>query len=101
MENIYEKEMEETKQFELDLKMSSADVQDRYSHILLDEQLRTAKENQGKPQGIPVETRKDLFLIAKTTKDVEEARKRVKMQRDWQNATSKDGRPPIGGAQDD
>lgn len=101
MENGQEVESQEVKRFELDLKSSAPDVRDRYSHILLDEQLRIAKENQSKPQGVSVETRKDLFLIAKITKDVEEARKRVKMQRDWQNATSKDGRPPIGGAQDD
>lgn len=101
MENGHEAESQEEKRFELDLKMSSADVRDRYSHILLDEQLRSAKENHGKPQEISIEAREDLFLIAKTTNDVEEARKHIKMQRDWQNATSKDGRPPIGGAQDD
>jgi len=90
------------KSFEMDLRELPLDVRNRYEFLYLDLRLKQAKKNYGKPAGhIPLEKRQDLVLIAKTTESDEEAKKALEMQESWDKATSRDGRPPIAGAQDD
>lgn len=93
---------EAERSFELDLSQLPDDERGRYDRLYLDLKLRQARQNHGKPGGpLPLETRQGLMLIAKTTRSDEEARKAFSMQESWERATSKNGRPPIGGAQDD
>jgi hypothetical protein len=88
--------------FESDLANLSKDIRERFERLALDEKLRMAKENSGKPKGpIPLEKRKEYLDLAKSDKDIEEVRMLMGADHDWNKATSKDGRPPIGGAQDD
>lgn len=92
------------KNFKTRLVMSPIEVQDRYYAVYLDENLRRAEKHGGKPDPndkLSLEEKEKFFKIAKTTKSKDEARLVIKMERDYDNAHSKDGRPPIGGAQDD
>ena len=87
--------------FKLDLKNAPHDVQDRYYTLLLDEQVKRAKERKVKPsEPISLEIKENFLRIARVTNDDEEARKALKMENDWERA-SRGGRPPIGGAVDD
>jgi len=87
--------------FKSDLNKTPYGVRERYDTLLLDEQLKKAKERQGKPPGpIPLESRENFLRIAKVTMSIEDARRALKMERDWERA-SRGGRPPIGGAVDD
>ena len=92
---------EAEKYFNLDLIKSPEDVRNRYSSLLLREQLDLAKKNNGRPMRVSLETRERFLHVAKNTQNDEEARRVIKMEKDWNAATSKDGRPPIGGATDD
>lgn len=93
---------EEERYFESDLDNLSKDIRERFERLALDEKLRMAKENSGKPKGtIPLEKRKEYLDLAKSDRDIEEARMLARADHGWNRATSKDGRPPIGGAQDD
>lgn len=88
--------------FKHDLEKSPRDVQDKYHHLLLDEQLKRAKENGNRPAGpVPLNIREMILQAANVPGDIEGAKKSLKMARDWETYTSKDGRPPIGGAKDD
>ncbi len=90
------------KYFEYNLRNAPEGARNRYYTLLVKEQLEKAKENNGKPQGsVSLELRENLLRIAKITRDNEEARNLLKMDKAWEGARSKDGRPPIGGAQDD
>jgi hypothetical protein len=101
MEDIHESgPSDEEKMFKLKLNEAPLDVKDRYYRILLDERTNSAKMHQGKPQPVPLEKQEDLFRIARVASDVDDAVTRARADRDFKNATSKDGRPPIGGAQD-
>jgi hypothetical protein len=92
---------EAEKSFELDLRELPDDVRSRYNRLYLDLRLKQAKQNQGKPAGsVSLEERQELMLIARTTRSDEEARRAFHMQESWEGATSSEGRPPIGGAQD-
>lgn len=87
--------------FDHDLNSSPKDVQEKYHHLLLDERLKCAEKNGGKPAGpIPLDVREMLLRAAKVPGDTHDSEKALKMERDWNTYTSKDGRPPIGGAQD-
>ncbi len=91
---------ERQKYFDYNLRNSPKQVRETYSRVLLDENLRLAKEN-GKPVKIPLERREELLDIAQKH-SFEDARKIVKMDHDWDGATDKEtGRPPIGGAPND
>lgn len=91
---------ERQKYFDYDLRNSSKQARETYSRILLDENLRLAKEN-GKPVTIPIERREEFLVIAQSH-TMEDARKIVKMDHDWDAATDREtGRPPIGGAVND
>jgi len=89
------------KEFALKLSRSPQDVVYRYSGILLREQLKLAKQNKGRSVDIPVEERERFLRLAASGYDKDFVEKMEKMERDWNSATSKDGRPPIGGAQND
>jgi hypothetical protein len=75
-------------------------VQEEYYRLLLDMQIESVKKSGGSPEIITVEQRKKLLDQAQTNVSMGHIDPE-KMERDWENATSKDGRPPIGGAQDD
>lgn len=93
---------EAEKSFQLELSNLPDNALSRYDCLCLDLKLREARQNHGKPAGpLSLETRQELMLIAKTTLSDEDARKAFSMQESWDRATSKDGRLPIGGAQDD
>jgi len=89
------------KEFALKLGRSPQDVVYRYSGILLGEQLKLAQKNKGRPVDIPVEERERFLRLAASGYDRDSVEKMEKMEKDWNSATSKDGRPPIGGAQHD
>jgi hypothetical protein len=102
MENGREFTPEEAERyFKLEIDRLSPDISQKYSRLLLDEQLRAAKNAQGKPQHVPLETREELLELAKSGRSIEDDRLLISMEHDYKTATSKDGRPPIGGAQDD
>lgn len=91
------------KRFELELKNTQRDkpiVYLEYSKLLSEEQIRLAKENSGKPVKIVTERREGLLRQAHINVYIGHVNPE-RMERDWEGATSKDGRPPIGGAQDD
>lgn len=50
---------------------------------------------------VPLEDREDFSQNLNFPKDNPYGVDPKKMERDWERATSKKGRPPIGGAQDD
>ena len=81
------------------LSQSPQDVQNRFNNILLEEQIRFLRENRG-PAKISLENREHFLRLASSDRTPEEIREALKMERSWNAATSKDGRPPIGGAQD-
>lgn len=97
---ILEKTLEQ-KNFEDRLSRVPNGAREKYSRILLDEQLRRAKINNHRPVSIPLEEREDYLELAKSDRSLDEIKMIIKMERDWKAATSKKGRPPIGGAQDD
>jgi hypothetical protein len=108
MDNVTEKiggeirdEESALRYFQERLDKTSPDVKARYSGILLSEQIRLAKENKGRPVKIPAEEREHLLTLVIRGYDVDTIKMARKMERDWNAATSKDGRPPIGGAKDD
>ena len=90
----------ERKAFNWRLAAASEKAQLEYYKILTDEQTRRARENNGKPVAIDVEER-ESFLDKAARIALYGSADPQKMERDWEAATSKDGRPPIGGAQDD
>ena len=90
----------ERKAFNWRLAAASENAQLEYYNILTDEQARRAKDNNGKPVVIGVEER-ESFLDKATRIALFGSADPQRMERDWEAATSKDGRPPIGGAQDD
>ncbi|KKR89810.1 hypothetical protein A2434_00080 [Candidatus Woesebacteria bacterium RIFOXYC1_FULL_41_14] len=94
-------EQVELRYFEERLAKSPQEVRERYSGILLDEQLRLAKENKGRPVKVPLDVREHFLNMAISGRDVDSVRMSRNMAKYWEAATSKDGRPPIGGAQDD
>ncbi len=88
--------------FKSDLLGAPAEVRERYHSLLLDEKIRMAKENGNRPAGpVSLKLREMMLESAEKTETVEDAKKAFKMERDWVGHTSKDGRPPIGGAPDD
>lgn len=91
------------KSLELDLQnleKNERNVFDEYQKILLHKQIDLMKKNDNKPVHITIAERRYLIEQAKSNIDNEHPGS-VKMKRDWETATSKNGRPPIGGAQDD
>lgn len=108
MDNIAEKSEGKVRDEELELRYfqerldkAPPDVKARYSGILVSEQIRLAKDNKGRPVKIPAEEREHLLNLAFGGHDADAIKMARKMERDWNAATSKDGRPPIGGAKDD
>jgi hypothetical protein len=71
----------------------------KYHSLLLDEKIKLAKENGGKPVKISLEEREKILNRAEAV--INFGADPVKMEHDWETFTSNDGRPPIGGAQDD
>lgn len=87
------------KSFDLRLGAARANIKTEYDQLLIDFQIEGAKGNNGRPITVTVEDRERLLA---------EAERNViyghvdpdKMASDWEAATTKEGRPPIGGAQD-
>lgn len=93
---------EQERYFESDIKTLPKEIRERYERLALDEKVRMAHENSGRPRGpIPLEKRQEYLKMAKSDRDIEEARMLARAGHEWDRAASKDGRPPIGGAQDD
>lgn len=91
----------EEKRFEHDLQALPKENRDIYSKILLDEKIKLAKENNGRPVQIELERREELLRLARASENIEEAKKLLKIEQNWNTATlANNGRPPIGGAQD-
>lgn len=85
--------------FRYRLAQSPQNVQDRFNSILLGEQTRFLREKH-QPALISLESREHFLRLASSDHTLSEIEKIIKMEKDWNAATSKDGRPPIGGAQD-
>lgn len=88
------------KSLEQHLASVSPKIREEYTGLLLKHQLQGSKNNHERTITVTVEDRERLLKDAETNVlyghvDSE------KMATDWDTATSKDGRPPIGGAQDD
>jgi len=86
------------KSFDLRLAAVSEGTRQEYQNILTNEQIRRAKENKGKPVAISTAER-ELFLNRATKTVLYGKVDPQRMARDWE-AASRNGRPPIGGAQD-
>lgn len=74
-------------------------VKEEYYKLLLDMQIESVNKSGGNPEIITIEEREKLLRQAQTNVSTGHVDPE-KMERDWENATSKDGRPPIGGAQE-
>jgi hypothetical protein len=83
----------------IDLKKDQPEIYLKYHNFLLQEKLELAKKNEGRPVKIPIETKQQILGRARST--VINGADPVKVLKDFNAYTSKDGRPPIGGAQDD
>lgn len=92
------KELRE-KFFNEDLKKSDQKISLEYHQLLFAEQKRLLKENNGIVT-VPIERREYLFRQAGTNITIGHVDQK-RMEERWSNNTSPDGRPPIGGAQDD
>ncbi|KKU09868.1 MAG: hypothetical protein UX13_C0027G0003 [Candidatus Woesebacteria bacterium GW2011_GWB1_45_5] len=88
----------EGKSFDLRLTRASEAVRKQYQSILTAEQAQRARENNGKTVTIDI-TEKEQFLDRATAIVIYGKADPQKMAQDWESA-SRDGRPPIGGAQD-
>lgn len=93
---------EEEKSFQLRVHNLPEDERERYERLLHHYRVEQAKKNNGKPVGrVPLEQREEILLSAKATRTFEEAVQALSMKLAFNNATSKEGRPPIGGAPND
>jgi hypothetical protein len=94
------RELEE-KEFDLHLETKvPPSIKREYGDIYFSEQMRLGKENGGKPVTISLEQKKDF--LNKATSNITIGRvDPIKMGEAWEKETSKEGRPPIGGARDD
>lgn len=84
--------------FKYRLSQSPQNVQDRFNSILLGEQTRFLREKHG-PVRVSLEDREHFLRLASSDHTLPEIKRIIDMKRHWNAATSKDGRPPIGGAQ--
>ena len=82
----------------LDLEKDQPRIHSKYQEFLLREKLELAKKNEGRPVKIPVEEKEKI--LERATSTVIYGADPEKVMKDWESHTSKDGRPPIGGAQD-
>ncbi|QQG41761.1 MAG: hypothetical protein HYV90_00385 [Candidatus Woesebacteria bacterium] len=89
----------EQKAFELDLANASDLIRDEYRTLLLKAQLKGAKSNKGASVTISLEEREKLLDRARQIAQFGHADPE-KMADDWERASA-NGRPPLGGAQDD
>lgn len=87
------------KYFNEDLKKSDQKKSLEYHQLLFAEQKRLLKENNGIVT-VPIERREELFRQAGTNITIGRV-DRKHMEERWSSNISLDGRPPIGGAQDD
>jgi hypothetical protein len=85
--------------FDSTLKKADQKISLEYHRLLFAEQKRLLKENNGIVT-IPVEKREEFFRQAGTNINIGRVDSE-KMERDWERATSKNGRHPMGGAKDD
>ena len=90
----------EEQEFALKLGNVGESVKSAYHVLLLDEQIRLARENGDKPIQVPVETKNRLLELAEDGRDRQSAQKALHMERSFE-AHTVNGRPPIGGAVDD
>lgn len=92
-------EKDVVRDFELKLQAANSKVRDEYHRLLLDEHVKLAKENNNHPVAVSIEEREKIFGQADTNVFVGHVDSK-KMSNAWDKA-SRDGRGPIGGAQDD
>lgn len=90
----------ERKAFDLRLESASSTIRDEYYSLLSAEQVARAKANKGRPVRLSVEERE--AILGQAERNIFYGRVDAKkMEKDWEMATSRDGRPPLGGALDD
>jgi len=88
------------KRLGFELGRASVVVRSGYLELLSKEQANLREKNRGKP--VNIGATRSLELLGQARKNVTVGRADLeKMERDWERATSRKGRPPIGGAQDD
>jgi hypothetical protein len=88
------------KEFQLMLMGAEEKVRNKYHEFLLAKRVSLANNNGGRPVDVGIEDRLKLFRRAGVAVfyaniDLD------KMEADWENAITADGRPPIKGAVDD
>jgi hypothetical protein len=88
------------KRLDLNLSRESISVRSGYLKLLFEEQSLLRKNNHGKPVDISAIKSEELLEQAKRNVVTGGADPK-KMETAWERATSRKGRPPIGGAQDD
>lgn len=115
---------ESLENFSKEVRLRSPEVRVKYGKELLKEQVDAAKKNNNRPVSFSIsERRKILNQVMSDAQGDESARNMTTgvesigqsgvnisrdygtnsdiMEKRWEKATSKNGRPPIGGAQDD
>lgn len=94
----------EEKAFKHDLRREPQNVQDDYYQLLSRERAELSKERGGRPPQFSVADKRELLRRAKSIRkgaSLLGLKNPFKTDSRWRKAHSKEGRPPIGGAQDD
>ena len=91
---------EEQRRFEMAIGQASQKERDEYFERLSDERIKLSEGDKSKPIIISFEKKNEI--LDQAMRDLHKLpADPTKMGEDWEKNTTPDGRPPIGGAQND